>query len=146
MALLKVEPITGTYEAINPFIDPTPFLLTTPEGATLRSDGPIGCARITVRPNEDKLWVDYLIPGPGGAPGVEKLQEESRTTATWLRRFFREDVDVRHAREQSARSLLVAGLGDEPIVRLNGEPLAGPFPTVNRDGRRWLRVPVAEEQ
>jgi len=146
MALLKIDAVTGTYEAINPFIDPTPLQLTTPEGAALRSDGPIGCARITVRPKESKLWVDYHIPGPNGAPGVEKLQEESRTTATWFARFFREGIDVRQARDQSTRVLLVAGLTDEPAIVLNGEPLSGPFPAVARDGRRWLRVPIVREK
>ena len=145
MALLKVEPVTGTYEAINPFIDPTPFCLTTPEGAMLRSDGPIGCARITVRPKENRLWIDYHIPGSDGAPGVERLQEESRTSATWLQRFFRQGVDVRRAREQSARFLLIAGLGGQPTVELNGRALGGPFPTVDRDGRRWSRIRIAEE-
>ena len=145
MALLKVEPITGTYEAINPFIDPTPFRLTTPEGAVVRAEGPIGCVRVTVRPRENRLWIDYHVPGPEGAPGVEKLQEESRTTAPWLKRFFREGVEVRHAREQSARHLLVAGLPDELVVQLNGNVLIGPFPATTRDGRRWLRIPVAAE-
>jgi len=146
MALLKIEPITRTYRAINPFVDPTPLLLTTSEGAVLRSDGPIGCARITVRPNERKVWVDYHIPDPAGAPGVELLQEESRTTATWLKRFFRDGVDVRQAHEQSARFLLVAGLGDAPVVELNGKLLPGPFPGVSRAGQRWLQIRIAGGQ
>jgi len=142
MALLKVEPITGTYEAINPFIDPTPFQLTMPEGGVVRSDGPLGCARVTARPQAGKLWIDYHLPGPEGAPGVEKLQEESRTTAPWMQRFFREGVDVRQAREASARSLLATGIGAAPDVELNGTPLPGPFASVEIDGKRWLRIPI----
>jgi len=135
MAFLRVEPISGTYEGINPFIDPTPFELTTPEGAVVRSEGPLGLARVTVRPKENALWVDYALPPAEGDPGIEKLQHEQP-------HWFRPGVDVRRVRERSARALLVSGLGTAPVVVLNGEPLGGPFARATADGISWLRIPI----
>jgi hypothetical protein len=148
MSLLKVERVTGTYTAINPFVDPTPLRLTTPEKAVLKTDGPAGMARIHFRPKESKLWIDYRIPPPEGDKAVEMLFEESQTTHPWYQRYFREGVDVTKAHEQSARFLLVSGIEDEPIVVLNDEPLPGPFKTETAGGKRWFRIPIVlgEEQ
>jgi len=145
MALLKVERVTGTYTAVNPFVDPTPLQLTTPEGAVLKTDGPSCMARIHFRPTESKLWVDYRIPPPGGDKAVEMLQTESQTTRPWYKRYFRKGVDVTKARQQSARFLLVRGVKDTPTVVLNGEPLAGPFKSVQADGKTWWRIPIVRE-
>jgi len=78
MALLKVEPISKTYEAINPFIDPTPFRLGTPEGVIVKAERSIGCARITVQPTVNTLEVDYYLPPPEGDLGVERLQADAK--------------------------------------------------------------------
>ena len=142
MALLKVERVTGTYTAINPFVDPTPLRLTTPEGAVLKTDGPAGMARIHFRTNESKLWIDYRIPPLEGDKAVEMLFKESQTTHPWYQRYFREGVDVTKAHQQSARFLLVTGIEDQPIVILNGEPLPGPFKTVTAEGETWFRIPI----
>lgn len=142
MALLKVEQVTGTYTAINPFVDPTPLRLTTPGGAVLETDGPAGMSRIHFRPTESKIWIDYQIPPSEGDKAVEMLFEESQTTHPWYKRYFREGVDVTKAHDQSARYLLVTGLHDQPTVVLNGEPLAGPFKTETTDGKTWYRIPI----
>jgi len=144
MALLKVERVTGTYTAINPFVDPTPLRLTTPDGAVLRTDGPAGMARIHFRPTEGKLWIDYRIPPPEGDKAVEMLFKESQTTHPWYQRYFREGVDVTKAHQQSARFLLVTGIDDQPTVVLNSEPLPGPFETVTTEGKTWFRIPIVE--
>ena len=144
MALLKVERVTGTYTAVNPFVDPTPLRLTTPEGAVLQTDGPAGMARIHFRPKECKLWIDYRIPPPEGDKAVEMLFQESQTTHPWYQRYFREGVDVTKAHQQSARFLLVTGIKDPPIVLLNNQPLAGPFKTSSADGKTWFRIPIVE--
>jgi len=146
MALLKVERVTGTYTAINPFIDPTPLRLTSPDGAALKTDGASGMARIHFRPNECKLWIDYRIPPPEGDKAVEMLFEESQTTHPWYRRYFREGVDVTKAHQQSARFLLVTGIDGQPTVVLNSEPLPGPFTSVTAEGTTWFRIPIAESE
>ena len=151
MALLKVEPLSGTYEGVNPFIDPTPFELRTPEGVTVRSEGPLGCGRITVCPKQNTIWVDYCLPPPEGDRAAELLQQDVRGGATVgesnvnprQKRFFRPEVDVRNARRDSARALLVTGLAVPPKVLLNGELLAGPFPTFSAGDRTWFRIPIA---
>ena len=135
MAFLRVEPVSGTYEGINPFIDPTPFELTTPEGVAIRSDGPLGLARVTVRPKENTLWVDYALLPASGDRGIEKLQQERP-------QWFPGGADVRTARGRSARSLLVSGLGKTPTVILNGERLPGPFPLFTVAGVPTLRIPI----
>jgi len=135
MAFLKVEPISGTYVGINPFIDPTPFELCTPEGVVIRSDGPLGCGRVTVCPKENTLWVDYHLPPPEGERGVELLQQERPE-------FFRPGVDVKLARKQSARALLVGGMEQTPNVILNGRPLRGPFARLTVEGKTFLRIPI----
>ncbi len=146
MALLKIEPVTGTYTAVNPFVDPTPLRLRTPEGAELKTDGPASMARIHFRPRENKLWIDYCIPPPEGDKAVEMLFAESRTTHPWYQRYFREGVDVTKAHEQSARRLLVTGIEDRPVVVLNGAPLAGPFEKVMAEGKTWFRIPIVAEE
>jgi len=150
MALLRVEPISGTYEAINPFIDPTPLTLTVPGGVVVRAEGQLGCGRITVQPKQNRLWVDYYLPPPGGDKGVELLQygkDESGSEAHEAPRsgFFRKGYDSRKARSQSARALLVSGM-EAPTVILNDKPLPGPFKSVQADGKTWLRIPIAEEK
>ncbi|MBT4822614.1 MAG: hypothetical protein HN742_15880 [Lentisphaerae bacterium] len=142
-AMLRIEPISGTYEGVNPFIDPTSFELSTPEGAVVRSEGPLGCGRITIRPKENTLWVDYHLPPPEGDLGVELLQADARKGLHGghpdyeapLSRFFRPGVDVRLARKQSSRALLVAGLSQPPTVYLNKQALSGPFQTIS-DGKQ----------
>jgi len=136
-AILKIEPITKTTVGINPFVDPTPFELTTPEGVIVKSDGPLGIARVTVQPMAGKLTVDYRLPPPGGDKGLELLQAGRGT-----KRFFRKGVDITKARQQSARALLITGQKGNLSVTLNGNPLDGPFQTVSRAGRTWVRIPI----
>jgi len=139
MAFLRVEPISGTYEGINPFIDPTPFELTTPEGVVIRSEGALGLARVTVRPRENMLWVDYALPPPEGDPGIEKLQQERP-------QWFRPGVDVKAVRGQSARALLVTGANGPPKVILNGKPLEGPVAKFSVNGKTWFRIPIVTDE
>ncbi len=154
MALLRVEPISGTYEAINPFAEPQPFTLRMPEGMTVRSEGPIGCARITARPQEDTLWVDYYLPPPGGDRALEMLQEDARQgkiagvypVEQKLSYYFRPDYDVRNMRRDSARAILVSGVDKEPTVILNGERLSGPFQKLSLEGKSWYRIIIAERE
>jgi hypothetical protein len=135
MALLRVEPISGTYVAINPFIDPTPFELSTPGGITVSSRGPLGMGRVLVRPEENLLVVDYALPPAAGTPGIEELQEKQPHR-------FRADVDVKEVRDQSARCLLVRGFETPPRVVLNGRELPGPFPRSRHDGVSCFLVPL----
>lgn len=149
MALLRVEPVGGVYIGINPFIDPTPFELTTPEGMIVRSEGALGLGRIALCPSENRLWIDCRLPPPNGDRAAETLQqdaEDGRETGYPggypLRRYFRPETDVRRARELSARALLFAGGGEPPRVVLNGEILSGPFASFSMDGRTWHRIPL----
>jgi hypothetical protein len=145
MALLKVERVTGTYTAVNPFVDPTPLRLITPEGGELMTDGPAGMARIHFRPSESKLWIDYRIPPLEGDQAVEMLFQESQTTHPWYQRYFREGVDVSKAHELSARYLLVTGIKDQPTVILNHKPQTGPFMTEGIKGKMWFRIPIVDK-
>jgi len=149
-AMLRVEPISGTYEGVNPFIDPTPFELATPQGVVIRSDGPLGCGRVTVQPEPNTQWVDYHLPPAEGDLGVELLQADAKRGLHGghpdyeapLSKFFRPGVDVRLAREQSARALLVTGLQKPPTVYLNGEPLSTPLASFASGDRTWYRIPI----
>lgn len=151
MALLRVEPISGTYEAINPFEEPQPFTLRMPEGMTVRSEGPIGCARITARPRENTLWVDYYLPPPEGDRALEMMQEDARQgkiagvypVEQKMSFYMRPGYDVRNMRRDSARALLVSGVEKEPTLILNGKPVSGPFEKLSIEGKSWYRVIVA---
>ncbi len=135
MALLRVDSLSGTYEGVNPFVEPTPFELEAPEGAVVHSEGPLGMARVTMRPRESRLWVDYARPSAASTRALDKLRRERPE-------FFPRGLQVRQAREQSARALLVRGLGDRPVVILNGQTLSGPFGRVKVDGEDYIRVPI----
>ncbi|MHB9131952.1 MAG: hypothetical protein ACYDBB_12830 [Armatimonadota bacterium] len=136
MGLLRVEPISGTYEGVNPFVEPAPFTLHTPEGAVVRADGLLGMARVTVRPKEQTLWVDYHLP-PDSLPNLVKLQQEQG-------RFFYPGVNLKTLRRDSARALLVSGFTN-PVLILNGKRVPGPFPQQRIEGKIWYRIPIAEE-
>jgi hypothetical protein len=152
MALLRTEPISNTYEAVNPFTDPQPLELTTPEGVSVRSEGPMSIARVTVQPATNRLWIDYCLPPEGGDPGVLLLQEAARRGEdagsgfeVAMSRIMRSFPDAREARRVSARTLLVAGMGEQPIVMLNGDRLSAPFDAVREGGTTWLRIPIVAE-
>jgi len=94
MAYLQTEPTTGTYAAFNPFPEPTHWRLTTPGGVRMDADGPLGLARVVVRPSEGKVWIDYAET--------------------------REQAD----RPDMAGALIVRGMAEAPTVEFNGETLA----------------------
>jgi len=152
-AMLRVEPIFGIVEGVNPFIDPTPFELVTPEGIVIRSEGPMGCGRVTVQPKTGTLWIDYHLPPAEGDLGVELLQADARKGLhgghpdyeAALSKFFLPGTDVTKARSQSARALLVTGLTKPPTVHLNGQPLTEPPASYTAGGKTWYRIPIAPE-
>jgi len=152
-ALLKVDTIGKTYEAVNPFIDPTPMRLTTPQGVVVTSEGPMGCGRVIVHPLAGLLDIDYQLPPPEGDRGTELLQAEAKAGKhgghpDWeapLSMYFRPGVDVTRARQDSARALIVTGLRQPPKVILNGKPLAGPFQALAVDGKIAYRIPIVRE-
>ncbi|MHB9022977.1 MAG: hypothetical protein ACYC7E_02220 [Armatimonadota bacterium] len=137
MAFLRVDPISGTYEGINPFIEPTPFELRTPEGAIVRAEGALGMARVTVRPKERTLWVDYALLPSEGNHGIAKFLLERP-------QYFRPGFDLSTSRDQSATALLVRGLGNAPKVILNGETLRGAFTSVKAEGVVYTRIPIVK--
>ena len=151
-AMLKVEPISGTFIAMNPLVDPVPLELSVPGGVTVRSEGDFGCGRIRICPAENAMWVSYHLPPSGGGLGLEKLQDDAQAgqhagPAEWeepIARFMRPGFDVRHAREMSAKSLLVAGMQAPLRLEVNGERVTAVLETVEADGREWLRVPITE--
>jgi hypothetical protein len=61
IAYLQTEPISGTICAWNPLPDPTCWMLETAGGMTVKADGRLGLARVTVQPGENKIWVDYGV-------------------------------------------------------------------------------------
>jgi len=134
-ALLRVEPISKTYEGANPFVDPTPFRLRTPEGVIVQSEGPLGCGRVTIQPGQGRLWVDYHLPPPIGDTGAEWLQKHRP-------KYFRPGADVSQARRLAARALLVEGPAKAPQVILNGTELPGPFARTTVNGRTVWRIPI----
>ncbi len=138
MGLLRVEPVTGTYEGVNPFPDPMPFELRTPEGMVVRAEGLFGCGRVTVRPKEGRLWVDYALPPPTGAPGEAQLQAR-------LPELYAPGQDVVATQRRAARALLVSGLPQAPTVVLNGSPALEPLARFESGGRVWWRVPIVSE-
>jgi len=93
------------------------------------------------------------LPPPEGDRGAELLQSEARKGLHGgpkeyeapLAQFFRPGVDVRRARRDSARALIITGLQKSPTVILNGKPLSGPFQTFTLAGRTAYRVPIVRE-
>jgi hypothetical protein len=134
-AFLRIDPVASIYEAVNPFIDPQPFELRTPQGVTLRSDGPFGLGRIVVQPATNGIWIDHRLPPQSGDPAEVWVQSNHP-------QFIPEGVDVATAGERAAKSLLATGLGGEPTVILNGTSLPGPFARETHDGTTWLRIPL----
>ncbi|MGB2819724.1 MAG: hypothetical protein WBF17_01990 [Phycisphaerae bacterium] len=63
MGYLLTEPVSGTYVAANPLPDATEFQFDVPGGWTIAADGKLSLARITARPKENRLWVDYAVRG-----------------------------------------------------------------------------------
>lgn len=62
MAYLLTDPVSRTCCGLNPFSEPTLWSLQTGQGrAAVLADGKLGMARITVRPSENKLWIDYAV-------------------------------------------------------------------------------------
>ncbi len=154
MALLKIDPVAGVYRAINPFIDPVDFELTTPEGIVVKADGQLGLARVTVEAPAGRVRVDYAVPPAKGDVGAEWLQDEVRRGVTaqgfayntrQLDWFYRPGIDVRNAHRDSARFLLVRGMASPPTLTLNGGGTTGPFATVQQDGNTWWRLRIAED-
>ena len=89
------------------------------------------------------------MPPPEGDRATELLQDAARSgeraggeTESRTAQFFRPDVDVRQARHDSARALIVTGTERAPRVILNGKPLPGPFGRFVNDGTAWFRVPI----
>jgi len=147
VALLRIEPISGVYEAVNPFNDPQPLVLSTPEGVALRSEGEMSCGRVIVRPKRGEIRIDCHPVEAARDVGLELLEEDAgvgghagHASEAHLSRYVR--PESRQARADAARSLLVAGLKAQPEVVLNGVPLPGPFETVDVDGRSWFRLPM----
>ena len=61
MGYLQTEPISGTYCAFNPLPDPTCWSLQLPGNVLVKTDGRLGLARVTVRPQENKIWLEYGV-------------------------------------------------------------------------------------
>jgi hypothetical protein len=100
MAYLQTEPVTGTYSGFNPLPDPSYWAMEAPGGITAQADGQVGLLRLTLRPRENKVWLDYgvkpgtptnnlasalLVFGLTGSPAVvinDVLRKESPATVT----------------------------------------------------------------
>jgi hypothetical protein len=166
MAFLRVEPISRTYTGINPFLDPTGFKLTTPEGVEIISEGPLTLGRVTARPEANELWVDYQIPKDVHAVALKRVREDmvlapgGEYVTRWhlnntkkleelLDRprpafFPAEDIAPENIAQVAARALLVRGFDGPPRVILNEKELAGPFARMTKKGVTYYRIPIAE--
>jgi hypothetical protein len=149
MALLKADPLSETYEAVNPFITPQLLELRTPQGIVLRSDGPITLCRITVHAQTGKLDIDTHLPPPGGDPAVALLQQAAREGLhaggdfeVPMSRILSQDEDLQSAAEHTARHLLVTGFDAAPTVLLNDRSVAPPTERITADGATWWRIPL----
>jgi hypothetical protein len=60
-AYLRTDPSTGTWMALNPTPTPTKWSLTVPGQVTIAAEGRLGLARVTVRPKDGALWIDYAV-------------------------------------------------------------------------------------
>ncbi|MHB9129534.1 MAG: hypothetical protein ACYDBB_00405 [Armatimonadota bacterium] len=58
-AYLEAVPATDTYIGYNPLPDPMPWALSVPGGITVKANGKLGLARVTVRPKTNSIWIDY---------------------------------------------------------------------------------------
>lgn len=93
MAYLMTIPSTGTYAGFNPFPEPMAWSMSVPGNVTVTADGKLGLARIAVRPNECRVWVDYA------------LKEDQKGLAGM------------------ATKLIISGMRQAPLVEYNGKPI-----------------------
>jgi len=90
---LLAETKSGTFTGYNPLPDPIFWRFSLPGDAKIRADGRVGLLRVRVRPQENKLWIDYRLK-----PGQEQ-------------------------RTDLAQALVLEGFRDTPIVILNNQPV-----------------------
>jgi hypothetical protein len=69
MAYLHVEPVSGTYLGAIGTTDSSRFVLQAPGGVMLRSEAKVAMFRASVRPAENRLWIDCGAPNGGAVPG-----------------------------------------------------------------------------
>ena len=111
---LQTEPISGTYAGFNPLPDLTDWSLSVPGGITVKFDGKIGLARVTVQPNQNNVALDWAFKDEQKkVPGI-------------------------------AKSLLVLGTKEPPKVVRNGRPVAEKLKTVDADGQAAFVIPLVE--
>jgi hypothetical protein len=64
MACVEVEPVSGTYVGYTPLPDATAWKFEVPGGITIEPDGKVGMLRVTMRPTENRVEIDYAVrPG-----------------------------------------------------------------------------------
>ncbi len=102
MAYLQTEPITGTYAGFNPFPDLTAWSLGVPGGITVTANGRLGLARVTVRPGENKVWVDYAFRD-------DQKQISDRASALTLKGFQRPPLVEVNGKTIKVKSAIGAG-------------------------------------
>ena len=120
----------------------------------VKSDGPLGLARVTVEALTGNLRVDCAVPTGSGDVGAEWLQDEIRQGVSaqgyayntrQLNWFYRPGLDVHQAKQNSARFLLVRGLASPPSLTLNGNASLSGVTTVVQDGYTWWRLRIAAD-
>ena len=81
-AYLITEPVSGSFVGYNPFPDPVAWSFSVPGGLTVKADGPLGLARVTVQPKANQIRIEHqtksgqsdaaalLVSGAKSAPAV----------------------------------------------------------------------------
>ncbi len=73
MACLLTEPVSGTFVAANTLPDPMMlWSLSLPGGMSIRADGRLGLARVTVNLKENRINVDYATAADQVSPFMAK--------------------------------------------------------------------------
>jgi hypothetical protein len=85
MACVEFEPVSGVFVGYTPLPDPTSWKLELPGGIVVEPNGKVGMLRVTARPGENRLAIEYATrPGSSseGMATVLRVTGLDRPTAT----------------------------------------------------------------
>ena len=133
MAYLQAEPKSGTYSGFNPLPDLSYWAMSVPGGVIAQADGQLGVTRLTLRPSESKVWLDY-----GLKPGTT-----SPTTATALLLFgFKAapTVEINGKLRKEPLERVTLGGTEAMVIPLDDRPIAQVLPGLEG---RWRKAQQA---
>ncbi|MDQ3814517.1 MAG: hypothetical protein M3347_11270 [Armatimonadota bacterium] len=130
-AYLQTEPSSGVYTGYNPLPDPTDWSLSVP---TLNSPPLAGGARRGgAAASEPRVTIKA-----DGKVSLLRVAVQPTANRLWLDYAAKANQNG----PEMATHLLVSGFAQPPLIERNGQPLAGPFKTVQVEGQTAYVIPL----